>query len=199
MPENNLLDNIRIVLVNTSHPGNIGSAARAMKTMGLKHLYLVVPEKFPHHKANELASNAGDLLENAVVTSTIEEAIAGCQLILGTSTRERTIPWPLLTSREMGDKLKQESPQTKIAILFGREESGLSNDELHKCHYHIQIPANPEYSSLNLASAVQVISYELRMASLQTPNENVQWDYEWSDGMQVEKFFEHLERLGTLN
>ena len=161
-----MLDQIRIVLIRTSHPGNIGSVARAMKTMGLKQLYLVSPEQFPHDKAREMASGASDILNQAKVVSSLTEAIGHCSLVVGSSARERTIPWPLLTPREMANEIKLESPDTKVAILFGREQSGLSNEELECCHLHVQIPADPAYSSLNIAAAVQVIAYELRLALL---------------------------------
>src|SRR3990167_617643 len=159
-----MLDQIRIVLINTSHPGNIGSVARAMKTMGLVQLYLVSPLQYPHHKANEMAVGATDILEQAVVVETLDEAIADCALVVGTSARMRTIPWPLLTPREMAEKIKCEPKTSTIAILFGCEQSGLNNDALQRCHYHIHIPANPDYSSLNLAAAVQIIAYELRLS-----------------------------------
>jgi tRNA (cytidine32/uridine32-2'-O)-methyltransferase len=191
-----MLSNIRIILVETSHAGNIGSAARAMKTMGLCDLALVAPKKFPHPKATALASNAADLLAQATVFATLDEAIADCELVVGTSTRARTIPWPLLTPREFAEKVKIEAEQTKkIAVLFGREASGLTNDELHRCHYHIQIPTNPDYSSLNIACALQVIAYELRVASLQGATEAAQWDYPFATAAQMESFYEHLHRV----
>lgn len=190
-----MLANIRIVLVNTTHPGNIGSVARAMKTMGLSQLYLVDPLMFPHPKANELASHAGDVLDTAVVVKTLNEAIADCELIVGTSTRTRAIPWPLLTPREFASKARAEKPDTKIAVIFGREQSGLTNDELHSCHFHIQIPSNPAYDSLNLAAAVQIIAYELRLASLAAESTQGEWDYAWATAEQMEGFYEHLQRV----
>src|ERR1700722_2605868 len=119
-----MLDNIRIILIETSHPGNIGSVARAMKTMGLKNLYLINPKMFPHPKANEMASSAIDVLENAVVVQTLDEALADCHLIVGTSTRSRTIPWPMLSPHELAEKVREESGTMQTAILFGREQSG---------------------------------------------------------------------------
>lgn len=190
-----MLDRIRIVLVNTSHPGNIGSAARAMKTMGLGELYLVSPERFPHPKANEMASSATDVLDNAVIVDTLEEAIADCTLVVGTSARSRNIPWPLLMPREMASKVKQEPASGKTAIIFGREQSGLTNDELQHCHIHIQIPANPDYSSLNLASAVQVVAYELRLASLDQTSYPDEWDYRLATAEEMERFFNHLQEV----
>lgn len=191
-----MLDRIRIVLVNTSHPGNIGSAARAMKTMGLSDLCLVSPvEPFPHAKAYEMASGAGDILDEAKVVATLDEAIADCTLVVGTSARLRTIPWPLLTPRDMAEKVRQEPENSQTAILFGREQSGLSNEELQRCHLHINIPANPAYSSLNLAAAVQVVAYELRMASLNNAALTEEWDYRLATADEMEKFFLHLQEV----
>ena len=171
-----MLENIRIVLMNTSHPGNIGSVARAMKTMGLTDLCLVSPLQFPDPKADEMASNAVDVLAQATVVETLEDAIADCALVVGTSARTRKIPWPLLAPRAMAEKVREEAPTNQIAIVFGREQSGLSNEELERCHLHVNIPANPEYSSLNLGAAVQVIAYELRVAALAENNETEEWD-----------------------
>jgi tRNA (cytidine32/uridine32-2'-O)-methyltransferase len=189
-----LLDNVRIILIETSHPGNIGSVARAMKTMGLKNLYLVTPKLFPHPKANEMASSAEDILQNAIIVNELDEALADCRLVVGTSTRSRAIPWPILTPRELGEKIRSEKEGAKTAIVFGREQSGLTNEELHRCHFHVQIPANPEYSSLNLAAAVQVITYELYNASL-TENIAVKWDYQLATAGELEGFYTHLENV----
>lgn len=190
----NSTENVRIVLVNTSHPGNIGSAARAMKTMGLTNLYLVSPKVFPDQKAVEMASWAVDLLENAVVVNTIEEAIADCHLVIGTSTRSRAIPWPVLTPRACAEKVLAQPSQANIAILFGCEQTGLTNEDLQRCHYHLQIPTNPNYSSLNLAAAVQVVAYELYVAANQE-NEPQQWDYEYVTQAELEGFYAHLEKV----
>ncbi len=189
-----MLDNIRIILIETSHPGNIGSVARAMKTMGLKNLWLINPKMFPHPKANEMASSAIDVLENAVVVKHLDDALADCHLIVGTSTRSRTIPWPMLSPRELAEKARIESGAQHTAILFGREQSGLTNEELHRCHFHVQIPANPEYSSLNIAAAVQVIAYELRLASLSESMAHT-WDYPMATGEELEGFYAHLEKV----
>lgn len=188
-----MLDRIRIVLINTSHPGNIGSAARAMKTMGLSDLYLVSPLHFPHPKATELATGASDILDKAVKVATLDEAISDCHLVIGTSARSRTIPWPLSAPREMADKIRQEAPDSQTAILFGCETSGLSNEELQRCHAHIQIPTDPSYSSLNLAAAVQVIAYEMRLASLSQQATVEEWDYRSATVDEMEKFFNHLQ------
>jgi len=190
-----MLDRIRIILVNTSHPGNIGSAARAMKTMGLSELYLVAPEAFPHPKALELATGAADLLNEAVVVPTLDEALQDCTFVVGTSARMRTIPWPLSNPREMAEKIRQEPPEGTTAIMFGREQSGLNNEELQRCHLHIHIPTNPDCSSLNLAAAVQVVAYELRLASLQEEIVSEAWDYRLANVDEMEKFFRHLQEV----
>lgn len=189
-----MLKNIRVVLIHTSHPGNIGATARAMKTMGLSELYLVCPKEFPHPKAQEMASSAIDVLENAVVVDTLDEAIGDCSLVVGTSARSRSIPWPMLSPREFAEKAVQESSQHKVAILFGREQSGLTNEELHRCHFHTHIPSNPEYSSLNIASAVQVIAYELRVASQIDPTHE-KWDYQYATEQDLAGFYAHLEKV----
>jgi len=190
--------NIRIVLVNTTHPGNIGGAARAMKNMGLSRLYLVAPKEYPSDKAVWRSAGATDVLDSAIVVETLDEAIGGCSLVVGTSARERRIPWPLLDPRECGESVWTEAGQHEVAIVFGREDRGLTNEELHKCNYHVHIPANEEYSSLNLATAVQVICYEVRMAFLQQSGGNTlpnhAWDMPPADSTALENYYEHLEQ-----
>ena len=149
-----MLQNIRIVLVETSHTGNMGSVARAMKTMGLTNLWLVNPLVKPDSQAIALAAGASDVIGNAHIVDTLDEALAGCSLVVGTSARSRTLPWPMLDPRECGLKSVAEAANTPVALVFGRERVGLTNEELQKCHYHVAIAANPEYSSLNLAMAV---------------------------------------------
>jgi tRNA (cytidine32/uridine32-2'-O)-methyltransferase len=191
------LDNARIVLVNTSHPGNIGGVARAMKNMGLSQLYLVKPKQFPDEQAVWRAASALDILENAVVVETLEEAVADCGLVVGTSARGRRIPWPLVNPRSCADKIYPELQQHPVAIVFGREDRGLTNEELHSCNMHVHIPTNEEYSSLNLAMAVQVMCYELRMTHLGdslSTNSMEEWDEKIATQQQVEGFFEHLEQ-----
>jgi len=162
---NDTLNNIRIVLIQTSHPGNIGSAARAMKTMGLSKLYLVKPKIFPDEQANTMSSNATDILDKAVVTETLQGALSGCELVIGTSARHaRTLAWDILDPRASAERMAKQAAMAEVAIVFGRESSGLTNDELALCHYLVHIPTNPEYSSLNIASAVQILSYECRIA-----------------------------------
>lgn len=196
------LGRIRIVLVNTSHPGNIGAAARAMKNMGLSRLYLVDPLNFPSGVAVGRAASATDILDQAVVVPTLEEAIADCGLVVGTSARSRHIPWPVLEPWECGARVVAASGANEAALVFGREDSGLSNEELQLCHFHVQIPANEEYSSLNLAAAVMVLCYEVRMAFLGArtgpASERIleeKWDRELATAQDLELFFEHLERV----
>ena len=187
---------IRIVLVNTSHPGNIGGAARAMKNMGLAELYLVEPREYPAPRAVWRAAGARDVLANAKIVGSVDEAIKDCGLVIGTSARERRIPWPLINPRECGDKIWKEAKSHQVALLFGREDRGLTNSELQKCHYHVHIPSNPDYSSLNLATAVQVLSYEIRMASLTRKNgklpEMNEWDQPLATADELELFHDHL-------
>jgi tRNA (cytidine32/uridine32-2'-O)-methyltransferase len=169
-----LLDKVRIVLVNTSDCRNIGSAARAMKTMGLSQLVLVDPIEMPNGQAQALAAGATDVLSNAKVVGSLSEAIEDCGLVIGTSARSRTLPWPMLEPRGCGEKMIIEATEYPVAIVFGRESSGLTNDELQQCHFHVQIPANPDYSSLNLAMAVQTLSYEVRTSYLLSLDEDKQ-------------------------
>ena len=158
---------VRMVLVGTQHPGNIGSAARAMKTMGLSRLVLVAPERFPHAEADALAAGAGDVLEAARVLDDPAEAVADCRLVLGCTARDRRIALPMLSPREAAARVAEATRGGgEVALLFGRERTGLDNAELQLCHAAVHIPANPDYSSLNLAAAVQVLAYELRVALL---------------------------------
>ena len=190
-------DNITVIMINTTHPGNIGAAARALKNMGLSKLVLVDPKEFPTAKATWRAAGAADVLEQVEVVASLDEAIADCGLVIGTSARERRIPWPLLTPRECGDRVCEESKQHKTAILFGREDRGLTNEELQKCHYHVHIPSNPEYSSLNIAAAIQVLVYEIRVSAL-TPDSGqaltfTDWDMPRAKTEAVEHYYTHLE------
>jgi tRNA (cytidine32/uridine32-2'-O)-methyltransferase len=198
-----MLDKIRIVLVNTTHPGNIGAAARAMKNMGLSELCLVEPKLFPHPDAIARSSRADDILETALVVESIEEAVADCQLVVGTSARGRHIPWPIVNPRELSAQVSERLSKTpddfKVAILFGREDRGLTNEELHACHLHVHIPTNPDFSSLNVGAAVQVIAYELRMALQESvvdeaPQWGVDWDVELADQKEIKLMFNHLEQ-----
>ncbi|WP_241606755.1 tRNA (cytosine(32)/uridine(32)-2'-O)-methyltransferase TrmJ [Rosenbergiella epipactidis] len=193
-----MLQNIRIVLVETSHTGNMGSVARAMKTMGLSNLYLVNPLLKPDSQAISLAAGASDLIGNATIVDTLDEAISGCSLVVGTSARSRSLPWPMLDARECGMKSVEEGQQAPVALVFGRERVGLTNDELQKCHYHVAIPANPDYSSLNLAMAVQIIAYEVRMAWLaseQSPAAPQTEESPYPLVDDLERFYQHMEGM----
>ncbi|TIH09573.1 tRNA (cytosine(32)/uridine(32)-2'-O)-methyltransferase TrmJ [Pseudomonas leptonychotis] len=196
-----LLENIRVVLVGTSHPGNIGGAARAMKNMGLAQLVLVDPQDFPSADADARASGASDILQAAQVVGTLEEALIGCRLVLGTSARDRHIPWPMLEPRECGVAACEQAQQgAQVALVFGREYAGLTNDELQRCHFHVHIPSDPAFSSLNLAAAVQVLAYEVRMAWLAAqeqpakPVPVVEQDEEPVTADELESFYRHLEQ-----
>lgn len=162
-------DRIRIVLVGTQHPGNIGSAARAMKTMGLQRLVLVAPERFPHADAVAMAAGAGDVLDATPRVASLAEAVADCRLVLGCTARSRRIALDELLPTDAAARAVATaagSADTPVALVFGRERTGLDNDELQLCHAAVTIPADPGYSSLNLAAAVQVLCYELRLAML---------------------------------
>ena len=190
------VENIRIVLVNTTHPGNIGSAARAMKTMGLSSLYLVSPLDFPSGEARALSSGATDLLENAVVTETLGEAIADCDLVVGASARVRGISLELTDPRETAtDLIAEAATGSRIALVFGREDRGLTNDELRMCQRQVHIPSVAEFSSLNLAASVQVLCYELRMAHLSAEGADKVPDvreHRSASSEEMEGFYGHL-------
>jgi TrmH family RNA methyltransferase len=155
---------IRIVLVRPSHPGNIGSAARAMKVMGLESLWLVAPERYPAPEATAMAANAGDVLEQARVVTDVQSAVADCGLVVGTTARGRHLPWRIVEPREAALEIAAASQASEVALLFGNERVGLENDELQQCHTLLTIPTGPVYSSLNLAMAVQVVAYEVCLA-----------------------------------
>ncbi|MHB9099922.1 MAG: tRNA (cytosine(32)/uridine(32)-2'-O)-methyltransferase TrmJ [Sulfuricella sp.] len=199
MKKHHALNNIRIVLSHTSHPGNIGAAARAMKTMGLERLYLVNPKAFPDPVADARAAGASDVLENAQVCATLDEALAGTVLAVAVTARRRDLSHEMLSAHQAASKMIGLAAQGEVALLFGTEMSGLSNAELDKCQLLATIPANPEFTSLNLASAVQILAYELRMALLdsasfgatETPAAKAQEAASFDD---VERFYQHLER-----
>ncbi len=194
-----MLENIRIILVETSHTGNMGSTARAMKTMGLSNLYLVNPLVQPDSHAIALSAGASDVIGNATIVSTLDEALAGCELVIGTSARSRTLSWPMVEPRECGERCVKTANHSPVAIVFGRERVGLTNEELQKCNYHLYFPTNPEYGSLNLAMAVQLVSYEIRMAHLsaQEQPETLSSDHEveYPAVEDMERFYQHLEQI----
>ncbi|MCE2570814.1 tRNA (cytosine(32)/uridine(32)-2'-O)-methyltransferase TrmJ [Motilimonas eburnea] len=191
-----MLENVRVVLIGTSHPGNIGSAARAMKTMGIHDLVLVTPDCEVDSHAVALSAGAADVVENITIYDCLEDAIADCQLVVGASARSRTLNWPMVGPREMAEKLVIEGQDKRVAMVFGRERTGLTNEELQRCHFHVNIPANPEYSSLNLAMAVQTLCYEVRMTLLAQK----QWpkrEQEYPLTAELERFYQHLETTLT--
>jgi len=191
--------NISVVLVNTSHPGNIGASARAMKNMGLSKLALVGPKEFPSGVAIGRAASAVEILDRASVVDSLAEAVADCGLVIGASARSRRITWPLLTPAECGRRAAAEAGKHPVALVFGREDTGLSNEELQLCHYHVRIPTNPEYPSLNLAAAVMVICYELRRAveADEAGDETLEreWDQPLATAHDLERFYSHLEQV----
>ncbi len=186
--------------METSHPGNIGAVARAMKNMAMSNLRLVSPKIFPSADATSRASGANDILSGAEVYGSISEAIADCQIVLGASARDRTISWPELTARACAEKyVGSTTAKVNIAIVFGRENSGLKNHELDLCHYLLRIPCNSDYSSLNLAAAVQVVSYELFIASGKKEISTIgDKDADPLASMkQMELFYQHLQQTIT--
>jgi tRNA (cytidine32/uridine32-2'-O)-methyltransferase len=200
---NNILDSIRIVLVQTYHPGNIGAIARAMKTMGLNELYLVDPREYPADEASSRAAGALDVLDNAIVVESLTEAIADCTQVFATSARKRNYTRPQVSAEEAAGWIKA-NPNEKIAIVFGRERMGLSNEQLGLCQQLLYIPGNPEYDVLNIGSAVQIVSYELfkqfglhrddlvstaETSSIEASTESE----EYASQQDMERFYQHLE------
>ncbi len=186
---------IRIVLVETSHPGNIGAAARAMKTMGLTELVLVNPKDYPCVEATARAAGADDVLANARVVDSLAAAIEDCQLTFGATARLRSLRWPVVTVREAAGMAIAERQRSKVAIVFGRERTGLSNDELALCQKLLNIPVNPAFSSLNLAAAVQVVCYELRIAALgDVVHEPERPEEEYAPAGMIDSFHAQLEQ-----
>ena len=205
------LSHVRIVMVNTTLPANIGSALRAMKTMGLSKLVLVAPKTYPHPDIDALAAGATDLIAQIEIVETLADAIKDCHLVFGTSARSRTIPWPLLDARPAAEKSISAvvSDQQEVAVVFGREDRGLTNEELAMANYHVTIPVNTDYGVLNVAQAIQVICYEMRMATLAavesgedetatmpvTDTESMQWDEPLVTHEQMEQFYPHIEKM----
>lgn len=190
-----MLSNIRVVLVETSHPGNIGAAARAMKNMCLDRLVLVNPRDYPSSEADARASGAQDLLARAPVVDSLEAAVGDCPLVIGASARKRSEVWAPLGPDEAAVLALQQAESAPVALVFGRERSGLTARELDRCTHLMHIPANPEYSSLNIAMAVQVLAYELRMRSLQAQEVDVEELRAIPASVaQMEGLFMHLEQ-----
>ncbi|MBJ7554194.1 tRNA (cytosine(32)/uridine(32)-2'-O)-methyltransferase TrmJ [Marinomonas spartinae] len=187
-----MLSNIRIVLINTFHPGNVGAIARAMKNMGLTNLYLVDPNDYPSEEATSRAAGAVDLLERATIVNTLEEAIHDCSLVIGTSARHRTFQLPIMNARECAQTVIPEAKEHQVAIVFGRETTGLLNEEIAQCHRQVYIDANDEYPVLNISQAVQIVSYEIWMANQDKSTHNKDVG-EYPLKQDMERFYEHLE------
>jgi TrmH family RNA methyltransferase len=188
---------IRIVLVGTTHPGNIGAVARAMKNMGLDDLTLVNPKIFPHEKATVRASGAVDVLENATVVDSLAEAIKDCVFVAGASARPRSLTWPYMEPRECAAKFVELREEGVVAAVFGPEKSGLSNADLDHCDTLLTIPTNPDFSSLNIAMSVQVFTYELRMAAISGKAPHYEHDAPLATSDELEHFYDHLEKVLT--
>jgi TrmH family RNA methyltransferase len=185
---------VRIVLIDPSHPGNIGSVARAMKNMALDDLVLVRPKSFPHPEADALAAGADDVLAAARVVFTVSEAVTDCGFVAGTTARPRTYTWEFATPRDVAARIVALPAGNRTALLFGSEKYGLSTDDLQYCNVLVRIPTNPDYSSLNLAMAVQLLSYEIFMAREQ-PQSHLQLDQPLAPAGDVEYFYQHLNRV----
>ena len=186
---------VKIILIETSNSGNIGSVLRAMKTMGFKNLCLVNPKKFPSDEVKALAANAKDMIDDVVVVDTLDKALSDIDFVVGTSSRIRKVPWP-------NEPLNTVAPQinkiiegtTNVGILFGREDRGLTNDELQRCNLHMHIPANEEYPVLNLAMAVQVVCYQIYIDTLSKKSlvKNDNWDVPKAKSNHVKRLIEHF-------
>ena len=190
-----LLNSVKVVLVGTTHPGNIGASARAMKNMGIVNLALVKPKDFPSNQAIYRSKAAKDVLESAQIYENLEDAVSDCELVIGTSARGRTVPWPILSPKEAADRVAVHSENNKVAIVFGREDRGLTNQELGLCNSHVHIPADPEYSSLNLSQAVQILVYEIRVSILKDQECEEYWDVDLATNEQTERLIDHMDEL----
>lgn len=187
------LANVRVVLCSTSHPGNIGACARAMKTMGLHQLVLVNPKYFPHAEAEAMASRATDILARARVCDTLDEALADCVFAVASTARNRDLSHAVITPREAAARLASEAGAAPVALVMGAEKFGLTVDEVNRCNVIATVPANPEYSSLNIASAVQLFAYEIRLAALQVER-LPQQEFPAAEHADIERFYAHLEQ-----
>lgn len=189
------LQNIRFALINTSHAGNIGATARAMKVMGLDQLHLIGPSDYPSAEATARASGADDVLYHAEVHDTLDDAIKPCTLVFGTSARNRGMDIPVIELAEAVDIMLDAAVSQQVALLFGKERYGMTNEEMHRCHYLVKLPANPVYSSLNLAAAVQVAAYEIRKQCLEKSTKQVTAevaDVPFADAEKMASFYDHL-------
>ena len=191
--------NISFILVGTTHPGNIGAAARAMKNMGIHQMRLVSPKEFPHEKAFFRAKAATDVLEKAEVHESLNDAISEAKLVIGTSARNRKVPWPIVSPREAAEEIVScsKTSEGKTAVIFGREDRGLTNEELGLCNLHVHIPSSDEYPSLNLSQAIQIIAYEIRLKALSHEGklEKQEWDVPLAENAEIERLIEHFDEL----
>ena len=190
-----MLDHIRIVLVRPSHPGNIGAAARAMMTMGLSRLVLVQPGHYQSQEAIARASGAVGILKQAVCCESLREAIADCHLVLGTTARDRTLEWPQCSPREAAQKIAEMPSEQEAAIVFGTERVGLSNEELDLCNTMVRIPCNPKFSSLNLASAVQILCYEIMLTRVDLKQDHEKLVEPLAKQEDMQRFYSHLHEV----
>ena len=191
--------NISFILVGTTHPGNIGAAARAMKNMGIHQMRLVSPKELPHEKAFFRAKAATDVLEKAEVHKSLNDAISEAKLVIGTSARNRKVPWPIVSPREAAEEVVSfsKTSEGKTAVIFGREDRGLTNEELGLCNLHVHIPSSDEYPSLNLSQAIQIIAYEIRLKALSHEGklEKQEWDVPLAENAEIERLIEHFDEL----
>jgi tRNA (cytidine32/uridine32-2'-O)-methyltransferase len=186
---------IRIVLARISHPGNIGSAARAMKTMGLERLCLVAPDRFPATEATVMAAGADDLLRKAEIHPDVPSAVADCGLVVGTTARARHLAWQTLEPREAARQVVDAAASSEVAVLFGAERTGLTNDEIELCQRLLTIPTGSAYGSLNIAMAVQIVAYELHLAMRKPPPPPAQGTVPLASAREMERFYQHLEQV----
>lgn len=188
------LSNIRIVLVRTYHPGNIGSAARSMKTMGLSDLCLVSPRDYPHAEATKMAAGAADMLDNITIADSLTEAITDCTVVVASTVRPRAYDLPELSPEQAAQNLIQAAKSGPVALIFGPERMGLHNDDIQHAKYRVTIPTNPEYSSLNMAAAVQTLSYEIYKASLDPKKQQTE-RRDLPSSEDIERLYSHLESV----
>ena len=191
--------NISFILVGSTHPGNIGAAASDMKNMGIHQMGLVSPKEFPHEKAFFRAKAATDVLEKAVIYKSLKEAISETKLVIGTSARNRKVPWPIVSPSEAAEEIVSfsKTSEDKTAVVFGREDRGLTNEELGLCNLHVHIPSSDEYPSLNLSQAIQIIAYEIRLKALSHEGKlnKQEWDVPLAENAEIEKLIEHFDEL----
>lgn len=186
---------IRIVLTRISHPGNIGSAARAMKTMGLERLCLVAPDRFPATEATVMAAGAQDVLDRVQVFPDVPSAVADCGLVVGTTARSRHLPWRIVEPREAAGEIATAAAASEVAVLFGAERTGLTNDELELCQLLLTIPTGPSYGSLNVAMAVQVVAYEILLATRAAADAGERRGIPLASAVEMERFYAHLGQV----